>query len=402
MCSVLEVRFARSLERHSILREDDMRISKTIAAAALAATTALTGATAHAQGYEGVPRTYLFNPAVEVCFKDTSEYAKEGPYTIGFSNAGLGDSWRVVMQHSVMRAASENADRIERLIITDAGHDDAKQVADIQDLVSQDIDLLLVSANTQQALDPAISRVMRQGIPVVMVDRRIESDNFVTFVTASDALMGRVFAQWIVEKLDGEGNVIMLAGQAGSSPSENREMPAREVFAQYPGINVLETVYSDWSPVKGKQVMQAMIAKYGDDIDAVWSAHGLQTPGSIEAFLEAGYANDDIPMHTSSDVNGGLQLALEHGIPMVEVGYPPAMGGVSLNVALDVLNGLPVPCIYEINAQIAVTEGDETASVKADLWVADMVVADGPADMLITGGMGPDYDPTTYTVDYPK
>ncbi len=240
-------------------------------------------------GYKGAPRTYLFNPAISVCFHDTAKYKKKPPYVGGFSNAGHGDSWRVVGLHSLEKAAHDHADVIKKLIITNANHDDSKQIADIQDLASQGIDLLIVSANTQQALDPAVSRVMKQGIPVVMVDRRIASDNFVTFVTASDAMMGRLFAQWIVEKLHGKGNVVMLGGQAGSSPSENRERPAREVFAQYPGIKILDTVYSDWSPVKGKQVMQAVIAKYGHQIDAVWSAHGLQVPGSIEAFVEAGW-----------------------------------------------------------------------------------------------------------------
>jgi ribose transport system substrate-binding protein len=357
---------------------------------------------AQSKFYEGAPRTYLYNPDTEVCFKDTSQYKKDGPYTIGFSNAGLGDSWRVVMLHSLQKAASENKDKISKLIITDAGHDDAKQVADIQDLISRGVDLLIVSANTQQALDPAVSQAMAQGIPVVMMDRRVASDNFVTFVTASDAMMGRLFAQWIAEKLGGKGNVIMLAGQAGSSPSENREKPAREVFAQYPGIKVLETVYSDWSPVKGKQVMQAMIAKYGKDINAVWSAHGLQTPGSIEAFIEAGYKDGEIPPHTTADVNGPLQMAIQHKVPMLEVGYPPAMGGVSINVALQVLAGAPVPCIYTINSQIAVSEGDETPSIQTPLRLTDMVVPNGPADMLITGGMGTDYDPKTYKVDYPQ
>lgn len=357
---------------------------------------------AQSKFYEGAPRTYLYNPDIEVCFKDTSQYKKDGPYTIGFSNAGLGDSWRVVMLHSVQTAAAKNKDKIAKLIITDAGHDDAKQVADIQDLISRGVDLLIVSANTQQALDPAVQQAMAQGIPVVMMDRRVASDDFVTFVTASDAMMGRLFAQWIVEKLNGEGNVIMLAGQAGSSPSENRERPAREVFAQYPGIKVLETVYSDWSPVKGKQVMQAMIAKYGKDIDAVWSAHGLQTPGSIEAFIEAGYKDGEIPPHTTSDVNGPLQMGIEHKVPMLEVGYPPAMGGTSVDVALQVLAGAPVPCIYTINSQIAVSEGDETPSIQTPLRLEDLVVANGAPDMLITGGMGTDYDPKTYKVEYPQ
>jgi ribose transport system substrate-binding protein len=352
--------------------------------------------------YTGAPRTFMYNPDRDICFKDTSQYKKDGPYTIGFSNAGLGDSWRVVGLHSLMKAAAENKDEIAHLYITDAGHDDAKQVADIQDLVSRGIDLLLVSANTAQALDPAVSQVMEQGIPVVMVDRRIESDNFVTFVTASDAITGRFFAQWIVEKLGGEGNVVMLGGQAGSSPSVNREIPAEAVFAQYPGIKILEKSYGDWSPVKAKQVMQGMIQKYGKDIDAVWVAHGLMTPGSIEAFVEAGWADGEIPPHTNADVNGGMQLAIKHKVPLLEVGYPPAMMGESIKSVLSVLHGAPVQCVTEINSQIAVTEGDNTPTVNTTLRITDLVQMDGPADALVTGGMGPDYDPKTYTVDYPK
>ena len=64
-----------------------------------------------------------------------------------------------------MKAAAEHKDQVKQLIITDAGHDDAKQVADIQDLISRDVDLLIVSANTEQALDPAVTRAWRQGFP---------------------------------------------------------------------------------------------------------------------------------------------------------------------------------------------------------------------------------------------
>ena len=144
-------------------------------------------------------------------------------------------------------------------------HDDAKQIADIQDLVSQ---RRRSSDRERQHRAGARRRgqpgAANSGIPVVMVDRRVASDNFVTFVTASDALMGRLFAQWIVEKLHGKGNVVILGGQAGSSPNDNRvEVRRCRCSSAYPDIKILDTVYSDWSPVKGKQVMQAMIAKYG-------------------------------------------------------------------------------------------------------------------------------------------
>jgi ribose transport system substrate-binding protein len=377
---------------------------KRVAMAGLAWTVMLGAlAPAMADEYKGAPRTFLFNPAAEICFKDTSKYKKAGPFTIGFSNAGLGDSWRVVMLDSLKKAAGEHKDQIKHLLITDAGHDDAKQIADIQDLASRGIDLLIVSANTEKALDPAVTRVMKQGIPVVMMDRRIASDNFVTFVTASDQMMGRLWAQWLVEKLHGKGNIIILGGQAGSSPNEARVRAAKQVLDQYPDIKILDTVYSDWSPVKGKQVMQAVISKYGKQIDAVLSTHGLQTPGSIEAFAEAGYKAGEIPPHTSADVNGALQMALKYKVPDLEVGYPPAMGGQAIETALKVLAGAKVACITQINAQIGLTHGDETPSIpRPDLYIDQMVDANGPPDELITGGMGPGYDPKTYKADYPQ
>ena len=362
----------------------------------------LTASCAARADYTGAARTFLFNPAVQIPFSDTAKFKKKPPYVIGFSNAGLGDSWRVVMQHSLMKAAAEHPDQIKQLLITNGNMDDAKQAADIQDLISRGVDLLIVSANTQKALDPVVTRAMKQGIPVVMVDRRISSDNFVSFVTGSDAMMGRVWAQWIVEKLHGKGNVIMLAGQAGSSVSADREAAAHEVFSQYPGIKVLDTVYSDWSPVKAKQQMQAMIAKYGHTINAVWCAHGLPVAGSIEAFLAAGFKPGEIPPHTTADLNGPLQLALKYKIPMLEIGYPPSMGGTSLDVALKVLQGQPLPKIYEISPQIALTRGDETASVPhPDQYIDQVVDAKGQPDKIIDGGMGADYNPSTFKIKLP-
>ena len=141
-------------------------------------------------GYQGAPRTELYNPALTTRIITTTQYKKAPPYVIGFSNAGLGDSWRVVALDELKQGAQDHKDVIKRLIITDAQHDDAKQVADVQDLASQGVDLLIVSANTEKALDPVVTRVMRQGTPVLMLDRRITSDHFVTFVNASDPMMG--------------------------------------------------------------------------------------------------------------------------------------------------------------------------------------------------------------------
>lgn len=74
------------------------------AAAAIASSTAPATFGIAKADYTGAPRTFLFNPAIDVCIKDNTKYKRPGPYTIGFSNAGFGDSWRVVGLHSLEAA----------------------------------------------------------------------------------------------------------------------------------------------------------------------------------------------------------------------------------------------------------------------------------------------------------
>ena len=367
------------------------------AAAAAAAMLLPMGAVAEdvRDGYHGMPRTQLWAPG-PLEFFDAAEFQKDPPYVVGFSNASISNIWRVGLLHSLQQAVADNSDVISELLVTDANDDPAKQVSDIQDLLERDVDILIVSAASSDALDRAVTGAMMRGVPVVMVDRRVTSDNFTSFVTASDFALGRNTALWLAEKLGGEGNIVMLSGIAGASPAELRLSAAREVLAQFPGINVLDVQYTDWSPARGKQVMAALIQRFGDDIDGVWADSGLQGSGAIEAFVDAGYEDGNIPPHTCGDLNGCLRLAVEHDVPAMSFDYPPSMGYTSVEVALSVLAGGVVPKIYEINADISITRGDETVSVKADRWVEDYARMDRPNELILSTGLGPDYDPNTF------
>lgn len=353
---------------------------------------------AEKSGYKGASRTMLWS-TVPIEMVDTSTYKKDGPFVIGFSNASISNSWRVGMLHSIQQAAADNADQIKQLIITDANDDPAKQVADVQDLISRGVDLLIVSAATAEALDAIVTRAYEEGIPVVLVDRRVTSENFTTFITASDWVYGHMSAQWMVEKLGGKGNIVMLPGMAGVSVAETRITAAKQVFANYPDIKVLDLQYTDWSPAKGKQVMAALIQKYGTEINGVWNDHGLQGSGAIEAMVEAGWTT--LPPITCADLNGCVKGAVENGAPAFNYDYPPAMGGLSVEVALDILAGRPVPKYYEMNVDIAITKADETESVKADKWVEDYARLDAPSDLILSTGI-PNYDPTTFSVEFPQ
>ncbi len=370
---------------------------------ALAAALAIAPAVALAdEGYQGLPRTFLWNPNFNEVV-DTSEFAGEGPFTVGFSNASQGDGWLGTFYHSVQYGVSQNADMIEKFIVTDANGDPTKQISDIQDLLEQDIDILIVNPATADALDPILGRAMRRGTPVVTVARRVESDSsFVSFVTASDTALARMSATWMAETLNGEGRIVLLPGLAGASPAEMRLQAAREVFAQFPGIEIVDTQYTGWSPANGRQIMAAVIQREGaDTINGVWADSGLQGSGSVEAFLGAGVLGADIPPHTGGDLNGMYQLAQEHGFPFAGIDYTPSIGAASVNLAMDVLQGTPVPQRLDVNFQVVISEGHETRSISADVMLSDYVAMDLPGELIMGSGI-PDYDPATFSVELPN
>ncbi len=353
--------------------------------------------------YDGLPRTFLWNPGFTELV-ETEDFAKDGPYTIGFSNASQADLWLVTFLHGVQWAAEQAGGELAQFIVTDANSDPTKQISDIQDLLNQDIDLLLVNPATADALDPILSRAMRRGVPVVTAARRVKSDEaFVSFVTASDTALARLSATWMAETLGGQGKVVLLPGLAGASPAEMRLQAAREVFAQFPEIEIIDTQYTGWSPANGKQIMSAIIQRVGaETIDGVWADSGLQGSGSVEAFLNAGVEKGSIPPHTGGDLNRMYKLAYEYGFAFCGIDYTPAIGIAAVDLAMKVLKGTPVPKRLDVNFQIVLSEGAETASIKADVPLADYVALDKPDDFIMGHGMGPDYDPKTFVANYPE
>ncbi|MCY4306049.1 MAG: substrate-binding domain-containing protein [Aestuariivita sp.] len=374
------------------------KITKIMFGAAIALTPAL----AIAEGYDGLPRTFLWNPNFNEVI-DTSEYAGEGPFTIGFSNASQGDGWLGTFYHSIQYGVSQNLNKIGKFIVTDANGDPTKQISDIQDLLEQEIDLLLVNPATADALDPILGRTMRRGVPVVTVARRVDSDSsFVSFVTASDTALARMSATWMAESLNGEGRIVLLPGLAGASPAEMRLQAAKEVFAQFPDIQIIDTQYTGWSPANGRQIMAAIIQREGaNNIDGVWADSGLQGSGSVEAFIGAGVTGVDIPPHTGGDLNGMYQLAQEHGFPFAGIDYTPSIGAAAVNLAVDVLEGTPVPQRLDVNFQVVISKGDETRSISADVPLLDYVAMDQPSELIMGSGI-PNYDPTNFSVKLPN
>jgi ribose transport system substrate-binding protein len=321
---------------------------------------------------ERFPRSWLWDTSA-LKMVDTSKFKKDPPYVIGFSNASVSNSWRVYFDLQVRAEAEKHKDVIKKFYVTDANDKPDKQIADVEDLVAKGIDLLIISAATSAALDPIVTRVSRQGIPVICVDRRVKSDNFVSFVNSSNYTQGRFQMLWLAEMLKGKGNIVMLGGFPGAGPAEERIAGGKEILAQFPAIKLLDLQYANWSPAEGKKIMAALIQSYGKKINGVWG-DGLQNSGAMEALNEAGMK---VPI-TADHLNAFLVRAQELDFPAMSVDFPVSMGADAVLTALKVLNGEPVPFFVDVPRTIITTV--DTENVKSDMPWSQMAHKDWPDD----------------------
>jgi len=319
----------------------------------------------------GIPNTNagaLFKqmtPGEGAATVDTSAHKKDGPYTIGFSDWGLVNSHRVQTREAMlMLAPLLNV----TLRITDAGGDTNKQIADVDDLLTQNIDALVIAPAVADALGPAIDRAYAKGIPVVVFQSSPGTDNYTSYIHTRDEDFGSVGMQKLAEDMGGRGNLIALRGVAGNPVETGRYNGMRSVLDKYPDIKLVGEDYGDWNEDKGKAITQNLLAA-NPQIDGVWSSGAAMTKGAISAFQEAGRP---LPPMSGEHLNGFLKLWQQLGIKSVAPVYPSWMGPEALKVAVLALQG---QCVYKeyIPNPPPITNAELASAVKPDLsddyWV---------------------------------
>lgn len=265
----------------------------------------------------------------------SEEAADGGKIRIGYDIYYLGNSWSIQLYQEFLWNAENNfADQID-VTYVESDNDISRQIANIEDLIAQDVDVIITTPVDTVALNATLQDAMDSGIKVILLGATIEGDNYDCLVTVDEVEFGRVGAQWLVDQLGGEGNIVMLSGISGVSTSEQRNQGALEVFEQYPGINILAIEDAGWDYAQGQTVMSDLLVAY-PDIDGVWSQGGAMTLGAIEAF-EA--ANRPLVPMTGEDNNGLMKAWYESGSEGIGCAKPTWLARVAIEVAIAMMNG---------------------------------------------------------------
>ena len=212
---------------------------------------------------------------------------------IGFSQATMNHPWRVAMVEGNKNYAAEHYPDLD-LIVTDGQNSATKQVSDVESLITRGINVLVISPLQAQALTPIVKQVMDAKIPVVTLDREVNT-RVTCRIGAENKPIGEDAGKLIVEKLSGKGNVIEIQGTAGASATIDRHTGFRDSLKDAPDIKVVADQYCDYLREPAVKFVEDMLQRFGPgQIQAIYAHNDEMALGAAKAVADASRSKEII------------------------------------------------------------------------------------------------------------
>jgi ribose transport system substrate-binding protein len=306
---------------------------------------------------------------------DTAKFKKNGPYKIGVSAGYLSNSWVVFALQHVRWEASRHPE-ISEVIVTDAAFNPTKQIADIEDLLRQKVDLLIYWPVDDKAIADALKRAVDAGVPTVQAGGGFtDAPGTISNAYISQWKLGEMVARHLMNDLHGKGKIIAMLPIAGTTAAVDQLDALKTVLKEFPGVELLSAEYGDWNRAKAKQITENLLQRF-PRIDGVFSPAGQMSIGVAEAFDEAGRLGE-VTMSPGDEYNGWLKWVVKHGQGGA-VTFPTRAGQEAVKIGLKILKGEPVTRGVAVPSQyIAPADVAKYVNEKAsDDWWASQLPAE--------------------------
>ena len=312
-------------------------------AAALLAGTALGAAGADAAG--GKPLSKTCGP--------------KNDYVIGFSQANFKEPYREHVNHELERLV-KNYPQF-KIVIADGQANVNTQVSQVENFLTQQVDLLFISPFEAAPLTPAVTRVMKAGIPVIELDRKTTGEDYTAFVGGDNRQIAREAGDYAAKTLLPEGGeVAILEGLPSSSPAIERLEGFKEGIASNPKLKLVATQPVDWMQDKAVTVFGAMLQAH-PDIKLVYTSNDLAASGAYIAAKQAGKTGQVKIIGTDGlpGPSGGVRSVAD-GQWAATFTYPTGAAE-----ALDLAKKILIDCATEVPRSVTVaTQRIDTTNAK--------------------------------------
>lgn len=223
-----------------------------------------------------------------------------------------------------------------KLIVSDGQHDISKQLADVEDMVVQGIDLLLLNPVDADAAEPAVNMAKEAGIPVICVDGDTGGDRDL-FIASNNYKAGVIDARYIIERLEGEGKVVVLNGNPVTAVRQ-RYSGFMDTIEEFPGIEVVAEQNGDGDMTTSMQVMENVLQS-APEIDAVFAINDPSGLGALAAIQSAGREDEMFVVGVDGSPDAIKSIKEGTGFTATAAQEPAKIAKMGFEYGLKILDG---------------------------------------------------------------
>lgn len=281
-------------------------------------------------------------------------------YVIGVSQCSE-DIWRDKLNDELKMGEYLNDSLIVKL--ASSNDDNMLQNKQVNQFIDEGVDLLIISPNQLSAISKAVERAYDKGIPVILYDRKTNSDKYTAFIGCDNYTIGKSMGTFIAQQLQGKGRIVEISGLEGSSPALERHRGFMDAIKPYPGLQVVASEGGNWKEEGGIQAMKRIL-KQTQDFDYVFAHNDRLAWGAYVAArqmrVKRNYKYTGVDGMATE--GGGLELVRD-GIFEASYLYP-TKGDEVIALAMKILkhqpyerdNYLSTSIITQANAALTLME----------------------------------------------
>ena len=251
---------------------------------------------------------------------------------VGLVLSTLNNPFFVTLKEGAEKKAKELG---MELIVLDSQNDPSKDMANVEDLITQGVSLILLNPTDSDAVANAVKAANDAKIPVITLDRAANGGEVVAHVASDNIAGGKMAADFINEKLGGKGNVIELQGIAGTSAARERGQGFNDQLKTFAGLKVVASQPADFDRTKGLSVMENLLQAQ-PDVQAVFAHNDEMALGALQAVEASG---KQILVVGFDAIDDAVASVKDGKMAATVAQQPDLIGSLGVETAAKVLNG---------------------------------------------------------------
>ena len=281
--------------------------------------------------------------------------------TIGFVVTTLSNPYFVTMTEAA-KAEIKNDPGFELLVqAPERAVDAAAQVDLVENLVAQHVKALCIVPADSKGILPAIAKANQAGIPVLILDNKIDKDladkegvRTVTFIGSDNFAGGRLAGEYMIKKLPKGGDVAILEGVSGVEAAIQRKAGFMAALSSASQLRVAASQPADWDREKGLNVFQNILQAH-PNIKGVFAANDEMALGAVQAIHAAGKDHQIVVVGFDA-IKDSLDAIRRGDMNATVAQLPAEVGRLGVKYSIDVINQRSVPSLVPTAVKLMTAE----------------------------------------------